>query len=173
MSDGLKSTLNNPKQMKSSDVIDLYAKLEKLGIQIWIDGGWAVDALLGEQTRKHEDLDIAVERKNLENLRAYLESLGYKEIKRDENKMWDLVMGDSDGHEVHVHAFELNEKGNIIEEQYWDGYSSNSLSGSGIINGHNVKCVSLEHLIKTHDGAKRKLKDSDYGDMETLRKKFG
>ncbi len=34
--------------MTSADVIDLYATLENLGIKIWIDGGWAVDALLGK-----------------------------------------------------------------------------------------------------------------------------
>jgi hypothetical protein len=30
------------------DVTELYRQLEVLGIEIWIDGGWGVDALLGE-----------------------------------------------------------------------------------------------------------------------------
>ncbi len=29
--------------------------LQKLGIQIWVDGGWGVDALLGEETRIHKE----------------------------------------------------------------------------------------------------------------------
>lgn len=45
--------------MISEDVLALYTALHELGIQIWIDGGWGVDALLGEQTRPHQDLDIA------------------------------------------------------------------------------------------------------------------
>ena len=49
--------------MTSNDVIDLYTNLETLGIKVWVDGGWGVDALLGKQTRFHEDLDIAVEAK--------------------------------------------------------------------------------------------------------------
>jgi len=37
--------------MNIADVIDLYTQLENLGIEVWLDGGWGVDALLGEQTR--------------------------------------------------------------------------------------------------------------------------
>ncbi|MFM7534474.1 MAG: nucleotidyltransferase domain-containing protein [Acidimicrobiales bacterium] len=32
------------------------------GLDLWVDGGWAVDALLGEQTRPHADLDLAIAR---------------------------------------------------------------------------------------------------------------
>ena len=51
--------------MTAADVIDLYSELEHLGIAIWADGGWGVDALLGQQTRTHSDLDIVVEQKHL------------------------------------------------------------------------------------------------------------
>jgi len=37
--------------------LDLF---DTLGIRVWIDGGWGVDALLAEQTRPHEDLDIVI-----------------------------------------------------------------------------------------------------------------
>ena len=32
--------------------------LEADGIDVWLDGGWGVDALLGQQTREHDDLDL-------------------------------------------------------------------------------------------------------------------
>ena len=35
--------------------------LNKNNIDVIIDGGWGVDALLGEQTRTHDDLDVAVQ----------------------------------------------------------------------------------------------------------------
>ena len=159
--------------MTSRDVIKLYVQLEGLGIQIWIDGGWAVDALLGRETRSHKDIDIAIEQKNLLRLREYLESRGYQEIERDKDKKWDLVLGDNKGHEIDVHTFVLDKDGLIVKEEYWDGYSSNSLSGTGIINGHSVRCVSLSQLIKTHTGGKRELKEKDYKDMIALCIKFG
>ncbi|WP_423201786.1 nucleotidyltransferase domain-containing protein [Edaphobacter modestus] len=31
----------------------MYRRLGSSGIEIWIDGGWGVDALLGHQTRVH------------------------------------------------------------------------------------------------------------------------
>lgn len=161
------------REMISIDIFDLYTNLEERGVKIWIDGGQAVDALLGEQTRFHEDLDLAVERRHLKALKGYLESLGYTEIKRDKDKMWDLVLEDAEGHEIEVHAFVFDDQGLVIEEPYWDGYSSDSLTGTGSIDGKIVRCVSLKQLIKTHDEAKRTLKKTDYVDMEALQKKFG
>ena len=55
--------------MNSADVINLYTTLEKLGVEIWVDGGWGVDALLGEQTHPHKDLDIAIGQKKVLILR--------------------------------------------------------------------------------------------------------
>lgn len=161
------------KEMKSKYVIDLYTKLESLGIKIWIDGGWAVDALLGKTTRNHSDLDIAVEAKNLEKMRNYLENLGYMELERDEDKKWDFVLTDNKGHEIDVHSFSFNDNGDVIEEKNeWAGYRKNSLSGKGTINRVAVRCVNLEHLLRTHDGTKRKLKEKDYKDILELTKKF-
>jgi lincosamide nucleotidyltransferase A/C/D/E len=67
--------------MNSDDVIDLYTTLENLGVEIWIDGGWGVDALLGEQTRPHKDLDIAIQQKDIPKLRHLLQTRQYRDIK--------------------------------------------------------------------------------------------
>jgi lincosamide nucleotidyltransferase A/C/D/E len=166
-------TVMSPKrEMAATDVLGVYASLEERDVKIWIDGGWAVDALLGEQTRFHEDLDLAVERKHLKRLKEYFKSLGYTEVKRDEDKMWDLVLGDDEGHEIEVHAFVFDDQGFVIEDSYWDGYSSDSLTGFGSMDGKSVRCVSLKQLMKTHDETRRILKKTDYADMEALRKKF-
>jgi len=31
------------------------------GVEVWLDGGWAVDACLGAQTRRHDDVDIVID----------------------------------------------------------------------------------------------------------------
>ena len=41
-------------------MIEIYASPLKHGVQIWIDGGWGVGALLERQTRSHKDLDAIV-----------------------------------------------------------------------------------------------------------------
>jgi hypothetical protein len=33
--------------MTAADVIDLYDELQSLAVNVWIDGGWGVDARLG------------------------------------------------------------------------------------------------------------------------------
>ncbi|MBP9771705.1 MAG: nucleotidyltransferase family protein [Candidatus Pacebacteria bacterium] len=159
--------------MQATDVINLYTKLEEININIWIDGGWAVDALVGKQTREHQDLDIAVEDKDLSQLKEYLKSQGYKEAPRAEDPMWDLVLKDDAGLEVEVHAFTLDENQEVVEQPYWDGYSKDSLSGVGNIAGQEVRCVSLNQLVKTHNKEKRALKEKDYNDMRTLTEHFG
>lgn len=44
----------------SDDVAQLTRLLAEHGIEVWLDGGWAVDALLGEETRPHDDVDIVL-----------------------------------------------------------------------------------------------------------------
>ncbi len=40
----------------------------------WIAGGWAIDLFLGEQTREHEDVDVAILREDEKAFRAHLRS---------------------------------------------------------------------------------------------------
>src|SRR5580700_6903255 len=46
--------------MDAEHAIELIQFLEQHGLEVYVDGGWAVDALLGHQTRAHLDLDIAI-----------------------------------------------------------------------------------------------------------------
>ena len=40
------------------EVLDVVAALSVLECRLWLEGGWAVDALVGYQTRAHRDPDI-------------------------------------------------------------------------------------------------------------------
>ncbi len=104
------------KSMTSMHVIDLYSRLQDPGIEIWVDGGWGVDALLGEQTRVHSDLDIAIQQKDLLKLRELLDAQGYKDVQRDDTRPWNFVLGDDAGHEVDVHAIVFDDQGNGLYE---------------------------------------------------------
>ncbi len=159
--------------MTSAGVIELYSNLSDLGIQIWIDGGWGVDALLGKQTRYHNDLDIAIQEKDLPKFREFLEAKGYKEIKLEDAKPWNFVLGDNKGHKVDVHVIVLDNKGNGIYglEENGQMYPADSLTGNGIIDDKPVKCISPEWMIKFHSGYE--FKEKDFKDVSVLCKKFG
>jgi 8-oxo-dGTP pyrophosphatase MutT (NUDIX family)/GNAT superfamily N-acetyltransferase len=51
-----------------------------LGEPVWLHGGWAVDALVGEQTRPHADVDIAVATADLPGLARRLVALGWAPV---------------------------------------------------------------------------------------------
>ena len=41
-------------------VTRIAVQLEAAGIDYWLSGGWGLDALLGRQSRTHDDLDLVV-----------------------------------------------------------------------------------------------------------------
>ncbi len=156
--------------MSADSALEIYSSLEQLGMPIWIDGGWAKDALIGEQTRPHRDLDFAVEKKHLPRLIEHFISLGYSEIPRPEENKWDIVLGDEYGHELDIHSFEFDAKGSVIDKPYWDAYAVDALNGIGHILGIEVRCVNIDHLLKTLDEGKRELREKDRHDITLLLK---
>lgn len=161
------------KETTAKDVINLYSQLNSLGIKIWIDGGWGVDALLGKQTRPHGDVDIVIEQKGVPKLRKLLGSWDYKDIERDDTSSWNFVLGDDSGHEVDVHAVTFDEKGNGLYGPMERGimYPAASLTGMGKIDGQTVTCISPEYLVKFHTGYK--FDETDFKDVSALCERFG
>src|SRR4029077_15953913 len=125
--------IRSSNKMNSVDVIDLYTTLEKLGVEIWIDGGWGVDALLGEQTRPHKDLDITIQQKDVATLRQFLEARGYRDIKLEDAKAWNFVLGDENSREIDVHVIVFYDKGDGLYGPAEKGeiYPAASLTGKG------------------------------------------
>lgn len=159
--------------MTAADVIKIYTDLENLGITIWIDGGWGVDALLGAQTRPHKDLDIVIQQRDVPQLRALLGARGYKETKLQDSRPWNFVLGDEKNREVDLHVIVLDDHGNGLYGPIENGlmYPAASLTGTGSIDGRIVKCISPEWAVKFHSGYK--LKGTDFRDVSALCKKFG
>ena len=138
-----------PMTMRAEDVAELYQNLDQTGVAIWIDGGWAVDAVVGRQTRPHEDLDIAVEAKSLSALRRNLAQRGYCEVSSETASAWNLVLADYEGRKVDVHVVVLDEHQGVWGDPL-DGiaYPAGALTGQGVIAGASVRCVSAEMLLR-------------------------
>jgi lincosamide nucleotidyltransferase A/C/D/E len=154
--------------MSADYALRLYKEFEALGCPVWIDGGWAVDALLGEQTRAHSDLDIALEDRFTMTLRENLISMGYRDVERDDTTKWNFVLGDASGHEVDFHTFVLDDSGNVTEGT---PYPKGSLTGIGRIKGIEVRTIDPQQLVKFHSGYE--LKEKDYKDVKALCEKYG
>lgn len=156
--------------MKAKDVVSLYNLLQENGIEVWLDGGWGIDALLGEQTRPHPDLDIAIKHNDVDKLRSLLEERGYKETKQYRARPNNFVLRDEKGLEIDVHVADIDNKGNELGEKK-EMYPEGSLEGEGEINEKKVNCITPEWLIKFHSGYE--LKEKDFQDVSALCKKFG
>lgn len=159
--------------MSAELVTDIYQNMNLKGVTLWLDGGWGVDALLGKQTRAHGDLDIVIQKKDVDALVDYLVNKGYWQIDRGDTSDYNFVMGDSEARFVDFHGIELDENGNGQYGPKENGvvYSAEALSGHGRINDLEVKCISPEWVVKFHSGYE--LRDKDRHDVLAVCEKFG
>lgn len=155
-------------EMTAEDVVELVELLEGNGIEVYIDGGWGVDALLQEQTRKHGDLDIAVPHKYVLKLRELFAANGYRDVPRDDTRDCNFVLGDDKGHQVDVHSYTFDEDGNNV---FGVAYEPRHLIGTGKIGGHDVKCIPADVMVEFHSGYE--LDEDDYHDVKALCDHFG
>jgi len=153
--------------MTADSVLDFYNWLQDNSITIWIDGGWCVDALVGRQTREHDDLDIAVHRNDNPALLVMLESSGYIEEKRSDSCEFMYVMVNGTGMSVDIHVFEYDENGN---NTYGIEYPYGSLTGTGIIFGQEVNCIDPYYMLRFKTGYEPIEKDLQ--DIQVLCEKF-
>jgi lincosamide nucleotidyltransferase A/C/D/E len=154
--------------MKSENVIEIIKFLESHQIEVYVDGGWCVDALVGEQTREHLDLDIALPHKFEKKLRAVLKVKSFEELDLSYSWECNFVLKDKNGSLIDVHTYELDENGNNI---FGVKYEAFHLTGLGSIDGYPVKCISAEWIMKFHTGYD--LDENDYHDVLLLSRKFG
>src|SRR5437773_2317745 len=66
------------KRMTEGDVLAAMDSLARNGIDAWVGGGWGVDAVVGETTRPHRDLDLAIRSTHMERAIEVLGRLGYR-----------------------------------------------------------------------------------------------
>jgi lincosamide nucleotidyltransferase A/C/D/E len=155
-------------QMTAGDVLELVSLLDAHGITMVIDGGWGVDALLGEQTRRHADLDIAVEHAHGPRIRDLLGARGYTEMARDDTRECNFVMGDARGRLIDIHSYTFSADGGLL---FGVPYPPESLTGTGSILGQPVRCITPEWMVRFHSGYP--LDDNDLRDVMLLCRRFG
>jgi lincosamide nucleotidyltransferase A/C/D/E len=160
-------------EMAADDVCRVLILLEDRGIRVWLDGGWAVDACLGSQTRRHSDLDIVIEERDVLMAVAALRERGYGPVPRDDTRAWNFVLGDDHRHQVDFHVIVLDEQGHGIygPPENGESYPAAALTGTGAVNGRTVACITPEWLVKFHTGYD--VDATDWADVSALCKRFG
>jgi len=90
--------------MTADNVCGFLAVMDAYGIRVWLDGGWAVDACLGSQTRPHGDVDIVSEKRDVTVALAALQGRGYTPVARPDTRAWNFVLGGDAGHQIDFHV---------------------------------------------------------------------
>lgn len=153
--------------MDAASVISFWQAARAKGLDICIDGGWAVDALLGRQTRPHNDLDIALPADQVPELMALLTADGFHIVDRPDSWAHNFVLEDDTGRYIDVHSYILNE-----DETSAGGvpYEAQHLRGEGRIQGHLIRCVPPEWLVQFHTGYE--IDEKDWHDVRLLCQHF-
>jgi lincosamide nucleotidyltransferase A/C/D/E len=143
--------------MNEHDAVLLLKSIEDIGVPVWLDGGWGVDALMGFQTRPHNDIDVFVEKKNANKFIKLLTSKGYSERNMDYTTEGHTAWIDSSDHIIDLHLFEFGEAETVYFEN--EAYPSNVLNGEGTVGGVAVRCLTAEAQMLYHQGYEHKEKD--------------
>lgn len=171
--------------LSPEDVIHIYNLLSTHGIQVWLTGGWGVDALLGEQTRPHKDLDVILLLDDVHRTCEILSGKGYGLKMLWEENRWDIdshgdktatafVLIDPEGREFDAHAMRLDDQGNGFPA--WEApeefvFQVDDLAGVGMIAGVPVQCITPEMQMLCHAGYD--LPEAHIRDMKLLQVRFG
>jgi lincosamide nucleotidyltransferase A/C/D/E len=141
--------------MSAEQAAELIIDLEVQGAHPVVGGGWAVDALLGEQTRPHSDLDLwlpAVE------LYLLLMTLAARDLNRvlpvPGDRPWNFVLHDGRQLRVDLHLFEPRRDGtwHYGSALAGDVFPDSALQGGGTIAGVPVRCDAPEWSVRWHTG---------------------
>jgi lincosamide nucleotidyltransferase A/C/D/E len=159
--------------MDTGELLRLLGLLDAVAIRVWLDGGWGVDALLEQQTREHDDLDLVCALADSDRVVAVLEAAGYALVAGEAPLSFVLV--DADGRQVDVHpvAFDNSRGGGVYQMgagREWV-YPAAGFEGRGRVGGRPVRCLTPEVQVLVHDGYE--LGEKDFRELRLLHDRFG
>jgi lincosamide nucleotidyltransferase A/C/D/E len=158
--------------MRDSDVIEIVDCLHRADIRVWLDGGWGVDALVGEQTREHGDLDLVIAIADALPAQRALERLGFTTAQCEMQTRF--VVRDRHGRTVDFHTVAFDAEGGgtqiLPDGRRWR-YPPAGFAGSGKVAGTDVACLTAEVQVLCHLGYEPDA--TDWHDVRLLAERFG
>ena len=158
--------------MTIEDVLAVERVTRKAGVNVWLDGGWGLDALLGAQHRPHDDLDVVVALDDVERLCEALAPLGYHIT--DHDLPTRAVLRANDRRQVDLHPLTFDATGNGWQARAMPNgddciYPARDFT-VGHIGGIAIGCLSAELQVIHHLGYVPR--PHDYEDMARLAARF-
>jgi lincosamide nucleotidyltransferase A/C/D/E len=148
--------------------------LHDRGVDACVGGGWAVDALVRNQTRQHSDLDIWVDASHYEGLLDALVDEGVDRIfPWPGDRPWNFVLHDGHSRRVDLHVYELLSDGRLHYGSVRTPFifSDEDLAGEGEIAGASVRCERADFVLRNRTGYEPR--DTDRHDVALLCETLG
>ena len=152
--------------MTAEQVLELVELLTARGLDVWVDGGWGVDALVGRQTREHGDLDLGVARPHLQTVIKVLDEVGYA-VTDERFVQVTVQLTHFEGHRVDLHPSTPVAGGGTEQTDFEGNTYYIPPPAHGHIGGQPVRCMPLETQLHTHQGYN--LRPKDHHDLDLLR----
>lgn len=158
---------------EARDVVRVLTLLDEAGCEVWIGGGWGIDALVGRATRAHGDLDLMHRAPQEPMVVEALGRAGFAEMDAVPGRPARFVMVDADGLSLDLHPLHFQRGGAAV--QYLDHAGARldypaSCFTSGTIDGIPVPCLSAAQQVYFHQGYEPRQRDLH--DMAMLRESF-
>jgi lincosamide nucleotidyltransferase A/C/D/E len=154
----------------ADDVHAVLALLADAGIPAWVDGGWGVDALVGERTRPHSDVDLVVPAPDADRILAVLATAGYRRVLRDLRPA-AVAVADGQGREVDFHLVTPTPDGGGDQAGPDGGCFHYPPPVTGSVGGRPVRCVDAATQVRAHLGYPPTAKDR--ADLRLLHERLG
>ncbi|MFE9680492.1 nucleotidyltransferase domain-containing protein [Streptomyces sp. NPDC002701] len=158
--------------MSADDVLGVLAVLRAADADVWVGGGWGIDALVGEQTRRHRDLDLMHRADQERTVVAALSAAGFTETL--DGRPVRFVVTDPHGREIDLHPLVFAADGSAVQaspDPHRPFVYPAPCFVSGTVRGASVPCLSAEQQVYFHQGYAPT--DRDRHDMAELRRVFG
>jgi lincosamide nucleotidyltransferase A/C/D/E len=156
------------------DALELYDRLARVGVSAWVCGGWGIDAIIAEQTRPHDDLDLVISREALKRTLSELADYTVVGEQHDASgAATRVVLRDRQARGVDLYPVVFDGHGNGWHDLGLGhvAYPADDLGSAGRLGRTPVRCISAR--LQLEYKARVEPDELDYHDVRLLVEAFG
>ncbi|MGW7842246.1 nucleotidyltransferase domain-containing protein [Staphylococcus xylosus] len=144
-------------------ILDLF---EAFKINYWLDGGWGVDILTGDQQRDHRDIDIDFDANYTNEVVQKLKNLGYV-VEVDWMPARMELKHEKYGY-IDIHPLNLKQDGSATQANLEGGFYKfeKDYFTTSQYKGRQIPCISKDAQLIFHSGYE--LTEKDHFDINIL-----
>ncbi|WP_414150550.1 nucleotidyltransferase domain-containing protein [Acetobacterium carbinolicum] len=158
--------MNKKESVTKEDLIEVLNLLGSLKMRYWIEGGWGVDILIGQENREHRDIDVDFDAEFTEVLLDALKRKGFAittDWRPSRIELHHPKLGYLD-----IHPLIINEDGSARQADPQGGWYQLEAQwfSTALFEGRVIPCITAEAQKLFHSGYE--FREVDRIDMKNL-----